>query len=242
MTMKLPAIHLYPGDWLRDAVAGCSIAAQGLWLRMMFLMHDSERYGYLVVNGSAMPSESIARRCGCTPTEYETLLTELDASGVPSRTQDSIIYSRRMVRDATERANAAERQRRFKSHAGGNGKGNGKVTGESHESNNPSSSSVSTSKKETALRAATPPESTAHKRLFSALQDRAGPISDGAAQGKAIKWLLSHFDEKTCVECLDALRKEDWRTTRVSWLTVQKEIGAWLTRRAAPPKERGLVL
>ena len=39
---KLPYIQLYPGDWLRDSVAGCSLAAQGLWLRMMFVMHDSE--------------------------------------------------------------------------------------------------------------------------------------------------------------------------------------------------------
>jgi hypothetical protein len=113
--MKLPAIMFYPGDWLRDPVAGCSLAAQGLWFRMMILMHDSEPYGYLVMNGSPIPPESIARRCGCTPEQYETLLAELERAGVPSRTSQGIIFSRRMARDARARANAAKRQRRSRS-------------------------------------------------------------------------------------------------------------------------------
>jgi len=98
---KLPCIHLYPGDWLRDAVAGCSLAAQGLWLRMMFIGHDSDRYGYLESNGYAMQAESIARRVGCSLPEFESLLSELTIAGVPSRTPDgSVIFSRRMVKDA----------------------------------------------------------------------------------------------------------------------------------------------
>lgn len=141
--MKLPAIHLYPGDWLRDTVAGCSLAAQGLWLRMMFLMHDSERYGYLIVNGSPMTPESIARRCGCTPGEYETLFGELDAAGIPGRTKGNLIFSRRMVRDADERQKNSERQKQFRSNRLSNAESNGSVTGVSHESNAPSSVSSS---------------------------------------------------------------------------------------------------
>lgn len=109
---KLPAILLYDGDWLKDAVSGCSLAAQGLWLRMMFIGHNSERYGYLAVNGLPIPPESIARRCGCTLEQYLTLLAELDAAKVPSRTPDGIIFSRRMVRDAADRVAAAQRQER----------------------------------------------------------------------------------------------------------------------------------
>lgn len=101
-----PSFQFYPGDWLRDPISGCSLEAQGLWLRMIFLMHDSERYGYLTVNGSPVPPESIARRCGCTPEQYETLLDELERAGVPSRTSGGIIYSRRLVRDAVDRAKA----------------------------------------------------------------------------------------------------------------------------------------
>lgn len=100
---KLPAITFYPGDWLRDAVSGCSLAAQGLWLRMMILAHDSPRYGYLEMNGSPMQPETVARRCGCDLAQYETLLSELVAAGVPSRSASGVYFSRRMVRDASIR-------------------------------------------------------------------------------------------------------------------------------------------
>lgn len=111
---KLPYLAFYPGDWLRDHVAGCSIAAQGLWLRMLILMHDCERYGHLAMNGSPIPPESIARRCGCTLAQYETLLAELTVHGVPGVSQDGTIFSRRMVRDAQKRAGNAQRQSRFR--------------------------------------------------------------------------------------------------------------------------------
>jgi hypothetical protein len=101
---KLPYIKLYPGDWIRDEVSGCSLAAQGLWFRMMIIAHDSEPYGFLAVNGIAMTSEHIARRCGCTLHDYDTYFGELKQAGVPSFTaKTNIIYSRRMVRDGAKR-------------------------------------------------------------------------------------------------------------------------------------------
>lgn len=109
---KLPAILFYPADWLKDDVAGCSLSAQGLWLRMMIVMHSCEPYGYLAMNGASIPSESVARRCGCTPDEYATLLDELERAGVPSRNADGIIYSRRMVKDASIRSERAKAGRK----------------------------------------------------------------------------------------------------------------------------------
>lgn len=107
--MKLPAIMFYPGDWLQDDVSGCSLAAQGLWLRMMFLMHNSDRYGYLSLNGSPIPPESVARRCGCdTLAQYETLLDELIKARVPEVTKEGIILSRRMVRDDKKRRDGSK--------------------------------------------------------------------------------------------------------------------------------------
>lgn len=98
--MNRPAFMFYPGDWLRDSVAGCSLAAQGLWLRMMVIAHDSELYGYLCQNGGPMPSAAIARRCGVSIEEYDVLIAELKAAGVPSTREDGTLFSRRMVRDA----------------------------------------------------------------------------------------------------------------------------------------------
>ena len=142
---KLPSFQFYPGDWLRDGVSGCSLEAQGLWLRMLIVMHDSDTYGYLVINGSPMDSAMVARRCGCSLKQYEAVVTELDEAGILSRTKAGIIYSRRMVRDAEERAANAERQRKFKAKNSGNGEGNGKVTPRSQKSNTSSSSSSSPS-------------------------------------------------------------------------------------------------
>jgi hypothetical protein len=117
---KLPAIQFYTGDWLKDQVAVCSEAAQGLWLRMLMVMHDAMPYGHLILNGKAMSPEVIARRCGCpmddielvhpiapdkiiTRPGYITLLAELDTAGVPRRNNKGIIFSKRMVEDEKRR-------------------------------------------------------------------------------------------------------------------------------------------
>lgn len=132
---SLPWLQFYPSDWLSDSVAGCCLAAQGLWLRMLFVAHNSQRYGYLESDGRAIPDEQLSRRCGCTTVEeYRNLLAELFAAGVPARTPEGVIYSRRMVRDQQERDSAAERQRKHRSHAAVTPMSQGEVRGQSHKS------------------------------------------------------------------------------------------------------------
>lgn len=79
---------------------------------MLILAHDCDPYGHLATGAKAIPDEQIARRCGCSVEEYQTLLSELERAGVFSRTSDGIIYSRRMTRDADRRAKDADRQQR----------------------------------------------------------------------------------------------------------------------------------
>lgn len=110
----LPYVKFYPGDWLRDNVSACSLTAQGLWLRMMFIAHESAHYGFLEVNGVPMPNTMIARKCGCGIEEFEPLLAELDAAGVPERASNGAIYSRRMVRDGEQ----CRKKSRLRSEAG----------------------------------------------------------------------------------------------------------------------------
>jgi hypothetical protein len=100
---KLPAIQFYPGDWLKDAVSGCSLAAQGLWLRMLFLMHESEQRGFLSIKGEPMPEAFIAKKCGATLKEFVKLYGELQALGIPSKNENGCIFSRRMVKDEEKR-------------------------------------------------------------------------------------------------------------------------------------------
>src|SRR5271168_965296 len=112
---KRPSFQFYPGDWTRDSIAGCSLAAQGLWLRMMILMHDSPKYGYLCLpNGKPMPLESLARHVGVTRDICVTLCDELVTAGVPSKNFKGTFFSRRMVRDEKERQEWSQRQRKHR--------------------------------------------------------------------------------------------------------------------------------
>lgn len=132
---SLPWLQFYPSDWLSDSVSGCCLAAQGLWLRMLFIAHNSQHYGYLEADGKAIPDEQVARRCGCASVEeYRNLLAELFSAGVPARTSEGVIYSRRMARDQEERSAAAERQRKHRSHGSVTPMSQGEVRGQSHKS------------------------------------------------------------------------------------------------------------
>lgn len=98
--MKRPASQYYWGDWRRDtALQSCSLTARGLWHEMNCLMHDCEPYGHLTVGNASMQPAQLARLVGVTSRECAALLDELEAAGVFSRTDDGVIFSRRMVRD-----------------------------------------------------------------------------------------------------------------------------------------------
>lgn len=106
---KRPAFQFYPGDWLRDmALRSCSVAARGLWIDMLAMMHDGTPYGFLRVNGKKIDEETLARMVGAKKREVVGFLVELEAAGVLSRDEDGTVYSRRMIRDeATREARAA---------------------------------------------------------------------------------------------------------------------------------------
>src|SRR5260363_177443 len=82
-----------------SALQSCSIAARGLWIEMMCIMHECEPYGYLSINGHAMNAAQLARLVGESEKAIKGLLGELENAGVFSRTETGCIYSRRMVND-----------------------------------------------------------------------------------------------------------------------------------------------
>ena len=103
---KLPAIMFYPGDWMKDpAIRSCSLAARGLWFDMLCLMHESHERGKLVHRtGIPVSPSQLARMVGADLVEAESLLEELEATGVFSRREDDgAIICRRMVADEAER-------------------------------------------------------------------------------------------------------------------------------------------
>lgn len=98
--MKRPSFQFYPGDWLREpSLRACSVAARGLWIDMICIMHDGCPYGHLTLGGKGILPPVLARLVGASIGEVEGWLNELEEVGVFSRTDAGVIYSRRMIED-----------------------------------------------------------------------------------------------------------------------------------------------
>jgi len=93
-------------DWANDpALRACSLTAQGLWMRLLCIMHEAEPRGHLLINGRVpSPKQLVAIVGAASLKELAGLLAELKAAGVYSHDLSGVVFSRRMVRDtaATE--------------------------------------------------------------------------------------------------------------------------------------------
>lgn len=98
---KLPAIQFYPGDWKKDVgVQSLSYHERGIWMELLFLMHESTERGRLLLNGKAPTIESLSRILGIDIKILTKSLQIIIDAGVPSVDPETgVIYSRRMVRD-----------------------------------------------------------------------------------------------------------------------------------------------
>jgi hypothetical protein len=102
--MKTPWMKFYPADWRADPrLRICSLAARGLWMDMLCVMHEAEPRGSLLINGRAVDGNQLALLIGIPLAEAVRLLCELEGAGVFSREGNGTIFSRRMRRD-TERS------------------------------------------------------------------------------------------------------------------------------------------
>lgn len=98
--MSKPWMKFYPSDWRSDpALRMCPLAARGLWMEMLSIMHEADPYGHLVVKGVAVEPGMLAKMVGIGLKECRNLLATLRQVGVFSETEAGVIYSRRMTRD-----------------------------------------------------------------------------------------------------------------------------------------------
>lgn len=163
---KLPSFQFYPGDWMKDPkLRSVSSGARGLWIDMLCMMFESDPRGYLqTATAQPLSTVQIARMTGnCSLDDAEEWLAELENSGVLSRTQTGVIYSRRLVRD--EHIRSVRSEAGLKGSVFGSRGGRPKITAktaktanitanteqskrQSKGQNNPPSSSSSSSEKE----------------------------------------------------------------------------------------------
>lgn len=102
---KNPSATWYFNDWENDpALKACSLAAQGLWKRLICIAARSPEHGVVQIEGltSSLPDglPHIAAVVGRTPEEIAPLIDELISSGTASRDRRKRLYCRKMVRAA----------------------------------------------------------------------------------------------------------------------------------------------
>ena len=98
--MSAPWMKFYPRDWRGDqALRAVSIAARGLWMECLCIMHEARPYGHLVLNGQSVGDDALARMTGAPVDEVSALMAELRQAGAFSVTREGIIFSRRMTKD-----------------------------------------------------------------------------------------------------------------------------------------------
>lgn len=97
---KQPFLKFFPSDWRSDpALRVCSLAARGLWIEMLAIMHEADPRGSLLISGKAPTPAQLASLVGASLEEVQMMLAELEGAGVFSRKRNGVIYSRRIERD-----------------------------------------------------------------------------------------------------------------------------------------------
>ena len=98
---KFPWTKWYWQDYGSDmGLQLSSLAAQGLWMRMLHIMAYSEKFGFLMINGKQIGSKDLAKLVHEPEDSIKQLLDELRENGVYSVDSSGTIYCRRMVREA----------------------------------------------------------------------------------------------------------------------------------------------
>ena len=98
---KAPGFWFFTGDWLKDPeLRFCSIFARGLLVDLLCLCFESARRGYLSKpDGTARSDiEIVTAVSGSTAEEKLAALAELESSGVLSRDENGVLFSRRIAR------------------------------------------------------------------------------------------------------------------------------------------------
>jgi hypothetical protein len=98
---KSPGFWFFVGDWMKDPeLRFCSLFARGLLVDLLCLMFEAKERGYLSKpNGEPRSDLDIINAIsGGTCDEKMEALRELEASGVLSRDENGVLFSRRIAR------------------------------------------------------------------------------------------------------------------------------------------------
>lgn len=98
---RQPWLKFFPRDWQADEGLGqCSLAARGLWIELLAIMHKSPVVGHLLIAGKNPTPMAIALQVRADAKTVSKCLKELEEWNVFSRTAEGVIFSRRMIADS----------------------------------------------------------------------------------------------------------------------------------------------
>lgn len=151
---KRPYFEFYVADYERD-VQMLSLAAQGLWARMLCWMHHAPDRGYLELpTGAPMEVRDVASRVGKSEADVADAISEMERIGLFSRDSRGCIFCRRMKRDAEI---SLKRKEAAKTRANDAGRsGDGRFAPANHQQTVQQSADSGTSKLPTAAPASGP--------------------------------------------------------------------------------------
>lgn len=99
-----PFMKFYPSDWRGStSLKLVSMAARGLWIEMLCIMHEAEPYGHLLHKGRKLDASSLAVLVSAPVSDVESWLAELEAFGVADRKRSGVLFSKRMEADEIKR-------------------------------------------------------------------------------------------------------------------------------------------
>jgi hypothetical protein len=97
---KLRWGKFYWSDWADDpALALCSLAAQGLWMRLLCIAAQGAPYGHVNIGGKSPTVEMLAKLVRAKPPFVARLIAELERHGVASRDASGCLVSIRQESD-----------------------------------------------------------------------------------------------------------------------------------------------
>lgn len=115
---KLPYMPFFTSDYMADeAVMACSLAAQGLWVRMLCVMWNSPERGVLKTGKQPWGIREIATLAGDLAGAQELVNELLKNEVTERRKSDGAFINRRMVREERKREKARKRVSRHRDSA-----------------------------------------------------------------------------------------------------------------------------
>jgi hypothetical protein len=110
MAERLPWFRFHTVDWRGDVkLRRCSLAARGLWIDMLAIMHEARPYGHLVTDDEPMTVDDIAVIVGSKKSDVKKALDELIERDVVSQTSSGVMFSKRMVKDRQTQERSSEK-------------------------------------------------------------------------------------------------------------------------------------